>query len=681
MRFHWLLLLNILSVFLFTPTARAGKLLFWDFKSDRNQLTFVTDEGVQPAAQLITNPGPNRVVIDLPGTNLGRSTINKSIGKAFNRVRIGQFDEKTTRIVIELAPGYTIDPTKVKFKGISATRWIVNLPNPQRVNSSISNFGQEEKTREVKKTQIGEENNNNYSPPDPKSPQRFPSNLRTRELARPYYNTRTSLPPLANQRKNPSSAFKVRGKGLFVEIDGNNSENKIRVKRSSEGDRIDFYLEGILLPAHFQPDLTPVNRHQIEAIQFTQESNSPPIARISLKVDPDSPDWRASFSRLGGLIIAPQARQARIPSTSSRKSERTFGDRLKESPYRRSLRAAPHVSVSLVNSLELVNNNSRQPQLLIKADREIEAKINKNRRLNVYEIIIPNAKLAKTLKVRLGDRELGLNNSFAERQLPKNSPISNLSIRERDDSSVEIILKPALGVRIGEFDRINNQWLALSMRQLVLSSAPLSRPLIDRGFNSPYLPLKPNRSKYYNRRSNQKVMVMLDPGHGGKDPGAIGIGRLREKDIVLPISLMVRQFLEQEGVKVKMTRQSDYFVSLAGRTKMANQQGADIFVSIHANAINLRRQDVNGLETYYYNSGRRLAQTIHNRILRSVPINDRKVRKARFYVLRKSVMPAVLVEVGFVTGREDAPKLRSPRYRREMARAIAAGILDYIRQN
>jgi len=684
-RLHWLLLLNILSVFLFTSPAKAGKLLFWDLDSERNQLTFVTEEGVQPQAQLITNPAPRRLVIDLPGTNLGRSTIDKPVGKAVNRVRIGQFDAETTRIVLELAPGYTIDPAKVKFKGISSTRWVVSLPTPEKIAAERS-IEPINTPRETLGSRSLSKPNKDRSL-DREAPTRFPSSLRTKEPVTPNNSRLSRRPPLRNlsRAKNPSSAFEIRGQGLFVEIDGDNSTNKIQVKRSSDRSRIDFYLEGILLPAHFDSDILPVNHDRIEKIQFTQESNSPPLARISLNVDPDSPDWRASFSRLGGLVISPGQQHSRtLPSSRNRdlsKSTpqlRSLRDRPSTS---RSLSSAPHATVPSIDSLELVNSNSRQPQLLIKADRTIEAKINKNRRLNVYEIIIPNAKLAKTLKVRLGDRELGLNDSFAEKRLPKNSPIANLSIRERDDSSVEIVLKPALGVRIGEFNQVSDRFLALSMRQLILSSAPPPRPLIDRGFESPYSPRGSYRSKYNNRRSNQRVMVMLDPGHGGKDPGAVGIGGLREKDVILPISLMVRQFLEQEGVQVQMTRQSDYFVSLGGRTKMANKQGADIFVSIHANAINMRRQDVNGLETYYYQSGRRLAQTIHNRVLRSVPINDRKVRKARFYVLRKSAMPAVLVEVGFVTGRDDAPKLRSPHYRRQMARAIADGILDYINQN
>ena len=100
----------------------------------------------------------------------------------------------------------------------------------------------------------------------------------------------------------------------------------------------------------------------------------------------------------------------------------------------------------------------------------------------------------------------------------------------------------------------------------------------------------------------------------------------------------------------------------------------------HANALP-SRPDISGLETYYFDSGQRLAQVIHNSLLQNVNIRDRRVRKARFYVLRKSSMPSVLVEVGFVTGREDAPKLSTSAYQNQLAEAIVRGILQYVRQN
>jgi N-acetylmuramoyl-L-alanine amidase len=175
-----------------------------------------------------------------------------------------------------------------------------------------------------------------------------------------------------------------------------------------------------------------------------------------------------------------------------------------------------------------------------------------------------------------------------------------------------------------------------------------------------------------------QMMVVIDPGHGGRDPGAIGIGGLQEKDINTTISARVQQRLQQAGVTVVMTRNGDRWVDLQDRADYANNAGADVFVSIHANAINMSRPDVNGLETYYYSSGERLARTIHSRVLQNTDMRDRGVRQARFYVLRNTSMPAVLVETGFVTGAQDAARFRNPTAMNQIADGIAQGILDYL---
>jgi len=176
------------------------------------------------------------------------------------------------------------------------------------------------------------------------------------------------------------------------------------------------------------------------------------------------------------------------------------------------------------------------------------------------------------------------------------------------------------------------------------------------------------------------LVIAVDPGHGGPDVGAVGIGGLQEKRVVFPIATEVVNLLQRQGVKAVLTRTDDREVDLAPRVARAKGFNADAFVSIHANAISLSRPDINGLETYHApgsTSGARLAQTIHNSILRTVSVQDRGVRQARFYVLRKSSMPAVLVEVGFVTGREDAANLGSVNHRSKLAQAIAEGILRY----
>ncbi|OLP17583.1 serine hydrolase [Leptolyngbya sp. 'hensonii'] len=130
-KIQWLFPGLLLSSLLLSLPAQAAKLQSWRFEPSQNQLTFTTDEDVEPTAQLLANP--TRLVIDLPGIALGRPKINQSVGGVIQGIRIGQFNAATTRLVVELAPGYTIDPRQVIVRGQSSTQWSVQLPQPQRL--------------------------------------------------------------------------------------------------------------------------------------------------------------------------------------------------------------------------------------------------------------------------------------------------------------------------------------------------------------------------------------------------------------------------------------------------------------------------------------------------------------------------------------------------------------------
>lgn len=179
-------------------------------------------------------------------------------------------------------------------------------------------------------------------------------------------------------------------------------------------------------------------------------------------------------------------------------------------------------------------------------------------------------------------------------------------------------------------------------------------------------------------KSGSKVVV-IDPGHGGRDPGAVGNG-LYEKNVVFSISNLVIAELRRQGVNAISTRPRDVEIDLQPRVNTAEGVRANAFVSIHANAISLSRPDINGLETYYYASasGYKLARNIHNSILKTVEISDRGIRQARFYVLRQTSMPAVLVETGFITGARDSSNFKSAAYQKKMAKGIADGIMSYL---
>jgi len=194
-----------------------------------------------------------------------------------------------------------------------------------------------------------------------------------------------------------------------------------------------------------------------------------------------------------------------------------------------------------------------------------------------------------------------------------------------------------------------------------------------------------NKSDYHYLKlpdvKQNKFLVVIDPGHGGPDPGAIGIGGIRETDVVLEVSKIVKKLLSDKGVKVRLTRKKEVDLDLPPRVSFANNTGSDIFVSIHANASRGKRRDINGLETFYYRGwrGRLLAKRIQKQILRVSPGSpDRGVKQGRFYVIKNTRMPAVLVEIGFLTGRLDARRLEKITHRKRLAYAIAKGILEYL---
>jgi len=220
-------------------------------------------------------------------------------------------------------------------------------------------------------------------------------------------------------------------------------------------------------------------------------------------------------------------------------------------------------------------------------------------------------------------------------------------------------------------------------------------------------------------------VVVLDAGHGGHDTGAVGPGGLQEKELALDVTRRVARLLEEKlDVKVLLSRDADQFVTLRDRTTFANRERADLFVSIHANAH--RETASAGVETYFLSSeatdgtarqvaalensvvqlektparasGRldavkailwdlaqsefqqessRLAEVVQDSMTQSLRIPNRGVKQAGFYVLGGAAMPAILIEIGFVTNPKEERRLKDTRYRDDIARAIFAGLADY----
>jgi N-acetylmuramoyl-L-alanine amidase len=169
------------------------------------------------------------------------------------------------------------------------------------------------------------------------------------------------------------------------------------------------------------------------------------------------------------------------------------------------------------------------------------------------------------------------------------------------------------------------------------------------------------------------ITVVIDAGHGGHDRGGIPGQRIAEKDMTLDVALRLRNILSANGYNVVMTRSTDVFVPLGGRVAIANSYRNAIFVCIHFNATG--RRGASGIETYFYSrESLPLASAIHYYVVGGAPSDNRGVRRRGYYVLRKTNIPAVLVECGFLTNPTEAAYAQSASYRQKLAEEIAAGI-------
>jgi N-acetylmuramoyl-L-alanine amidase len=169
------------------------------------------------------------------------------------------------------------------------------------------------------------------------------------------------------------------------------------------------------------------------------------------------------------------------------------------------------------------------------------------------------------------------------------------------------------------------------------------------------------------------LTVVIDAGHGGHDRGGIPGQRIAEKDMTLDVARRLSNVLSASGYRVVMTRSTDVFVPLAGRVAIANSYRNAVFVCIHFNATG--RRGASGIETYFYSrDSLPLASAIHYYVAGGAPSDNRGVRRRGYYVLRKTSIPAVLVECGFLTNPTEAAYAQSVSYRQKLAEEIAAGV-------
>lgn len=181
-----------------------------------------------------------------------------------------------------------------------------------------------------------------------------------------------------------------------------------------------------------------------------------------------------------------------------------------------------------------------------------------------------------------------------------------------------------------------------------------------------------------------KYIVVVDAGHGGNDPGAIYPAGSKnpeavEKELTLDIAQKLRDNLEENGIYVVMTRDSDTYPTLKERAELANSINADLFVSVHINAMD-NKDEIDGAQVYYHRSsyfGKKLAKLVHENIVEYTALSDKKIQDgSSFYVLKHTKMPAILAECGFITNAHDRNYLSTEKGRQALADAISDGVLE-----
>ncbi|MCH9627773.1 MAG: Sporulation-specific N-acetylmuramoyl-L-alanine amidase [Chlamydiales bacterium] len=188
-------------------------------------------------------------------------------------------------------------------------------------------------------------------------------------------------------------------------------------------------------------------------------------------------------------------------------------------------------------------------------------------------------------------------------------------------------------------------------------------------------------------RLHKPEVIIVDAGHGGKDGGTGNKGdAIEEKELTLETAFLIRNCLHQLGYKTVMTRTHDIYVPLSTRAEIANNVGADLFVSIHYN--HAASKEAKGVEVFYYKEGKsppsqriteskNLAGSILKRVIANTGAESRGLKEANFAVIRETQMPAILIEAGFLSNPIERERVRDPKYQHSIAWGIARGIDQY----
>ncbi|MFM6146551.1 MAG: N-acetylmuramoyl-L-alanine amidase, partial [Dolichospermum sp.] len=403
------------------------------------------------------------------------------------------------------------------------------------------------------------------------------------------------------------SNIQANSDGLSLAISGN---PQINISRIANPDRIILDLQATEVTQRLHNSTVPANRYGVRQIRVAQFQSSPAIARLVIELDNPNPmNWQSSFDAGRGILtLRPLG---------------TVADSTSNTAAVTSTIASLVINDDLPTRIDGLSFNG-YGQLVIQASRAITYRSSLDLASNIYSVTVPATRISSQLRRPV---------------LGANSPIEQIRLNQVGDSVV-ISIKTSAGWQIRETARTNAQAINL---QLVSVGAVNS--------SVPRIPRSQPQKIYGNNNDNGRSLVVIDPGHGGPDVGATRNG-IYEKDITLSMSGHLGRILKQMGYTVVYTRTEDIDLDLEPRVQIAESSRASVFVSVHVNSLDANASQVSGIETYYApgaSLGKNLAELVHEQILASTGANDRGVRTARFYVIRNTSMPAILVENGYIT--------------------------------
>ncbi len=225
-------------------------------------------------------------------------------------------------------------------------------------------------------------------------------------------------------------------------------------------------------------------------------------------------------------------------------------------------------------------------------------------------------------------------------------------------------------VSVDEFYNAGSNYMTVTLAKGLTGNAGISRT------GSSVANLAPTGPIVVPRAPNETVVV-LDAGHGGNDPGAVR-GDVQEKELTMQIIAKLKKVLEAKGARIVLTRSDDTFVSLEDRVKITNAVSPNLFLSVHINSLE-STSNIYGIETYFQTDrSRPLAVRVHGSLVGGLGAPDRSVRKARFYVINHTPVPAILAEVGYITHKGERDRLVSSEYQQKVANALARGVMNYL---